>query len=291
MVFGEKSIGADGRGQKLLKLFHSTVEAGGRAYRQHHHTEFEISVFKSGSGLYRTENKQYRFKAGDVFLFAGDELHCITEIDAGEKMDLINVHFEPRFVWSSGNDMFNFKFLKIFLGRNKNFENRLEAENETTKQIAELIYKMDGELEDKKTGYEMFVKVYLLQILSLAARGFDYITEDERGGSFKASSLIGIENAINYINENLSEDISLDALAENARMSRTYFCTAFKRLNGISPWDYITIKRVDRAVEMLKKTDMSMLEIAYACGFNNSTNFNRCFKKITGKTPGEYRRS
>lgn len=72
-------------------------------------------------------------------------------------------------------------------------------------------------------------------------------------------------------------------------MSRTYFCTVFKKLNGISPWDYITIKRIEKSIGLIKNEDMSMLEVACACGFNNSTNFNRSFKKVTGKTPGEYR--
>ena len=72
-------------------------------------------------------------------------------------------------------------------------------------------------------------------------------------------------------------------------MSKTYFCTIFKKLNGISPWDYITIKRVEKSVEILKTSQDTVLEIALKCGFNNTANFNRAFKKVTGKVPGDYK--
>ena len=63
---------------------------------------------------------------------------------------------------------------------------------------------------------------------------------------------------------------------------------SMKKLNGISPWEYITIKRVERAVEMLKTTDLTKLEIAERCGFSGSSNFYKAFAHVTGKKPGDY---
>lgn len=83
--------------------------------------------------------------------------------------------------------------------------------------------------------------------------------------------------------------MGLDELAEIASMSKSYFSTVFKKLNGISPWDYLISKRISFAAELLKNTDKTILEIALECGFNNTANFNRAFKKITGKTPSEYK--
>jgi len=133
------------------------------------------------------------------------------------------------------------------------------------------------------------VKVELLKLLVIAIRGYDYV---KSGSSFsvRKQSLHNLEKAMNFIDENLTENISLDSLAKNANMSRTYFCTIFKRLNGISPWDYITIKRIEKAVEMLKTSDITMLELALMHGFNNTANFNRAFKKVTGKVPGDYKK-
>ena len=102
-------------------------------------------------------------------------------------------------------------------------------------------------------------------------------------------SLQSLESAMNYINDNLETNFTLDMLAKGASMNRSYFCTIFKKMNGISPWDYITIKRIEKSVELLKTTDCTMLEIACKCGFNNTANFNRAFKKVTGRVPRSYK--
>ena len=67
-----------------------------------------------------------------------------------------------------------------------------------------------------------------------------------------------------------------------------YFSAVFKKFNGVSPWDYITIKRVEKTVEMLKTTDLTKLEIAERCGFTSSSNFYKAFYHITGKSPSDY---
>lgn len=73
-------------------------------------------------------------------------------------------------------------------------------------------------------------------------------------------------------------------------MSVSHFSQLFKKLNGFSAWDYVISKRIDMAQALLLSTDEAVLDIAFQCGFNNSTNFNRAFKKITGISPTEYRR-
>lgn len=59
----------------------------------------------------------------------------------------------------------------------------------------------------------------------------------------------------------------------------------------MTTWDYINIKRIDKAISLLSTTDETILNIATQCGFNNSANFNRIFKKITQLTPKQYRRN
>jgi len=71
-------------------------------------------------------------------------------------------------------------------------------------------------------------------------------------------------------------------------MSETYFSAVFKKYNGISPWDYITIKRVENAVKMIQNTNLTKLEIAEKCGFSSSSNFYKMFVKITGKKPTDF---
>ena len=91
-----------------------------------------------------------------------------------------------------------------------------------------------------------------------------------------------------YIDRHLHEELDLNVIAEKANMSRSYFCTVFKRYNGIKPWDYITIKRIEKAMGLLGASDEKKVNIALDCGFNNSANFYRAFKKLTGKAPGDF---
>ena len=83
-----------------------------------------------------------------------------------------------------------------------------------------------------------------------------------------------------YIDENITYPITLEEVAAAASMSRTYFFAVFKKINGITPWKYITVKRVEKAVELIKTTDMTKLDIAFSCGFSSSSNFYKAFKSV-----------
>jgi len=290
METGEHYIKSQYSDKFLLKLYHSSVDPGIRAYRKHHHTEFEISLFHSGNGVYKVGEKIYGYRKGDIFAFSSDEEHSITEIHTGEKLDIINIHFEPRFIWSSGNDLFDISFLNIFFKRNGNFQNRLDRDNPATKYIGELIYKIEEEFMTGLSQYEHMIKVYLLTILVSMIRDYDYVKVDDSEYNYVNchDTIKRLETVMYYIDDNLESNISLDTLAKEAQMSRTYFSTIFKRFNGITPWEYITIKRVEKSIELLKTTDMTKLDIACRCGFNNTANFYRAFRKVTGKIPNDY---
>lgn len=273
----------------MLKLFNVHVPSGKREFKKHKHIEFEIVLFKSGEGIYRTLNKSYSIKAGDIFLFSSNEIHCITEISNKEEMVLMNIHFEPRFIWSPGNDLFDTKYLKIFFDRNRNFENRLERSNPAITTITKLLLDMEQEFFEKQTEYALMVKSKLLTILVTLIRHFDYVKDTDNNFYMRKNNFEMIEKSIIYIHRHLTDDLTLNELAQIAKMSRAYYSAVFKKLNGISPWDYITAKRIELAIKHLKSNTCTMLELALKCGFNNTANFNRAFKKVTSMTPTEYK--
>lgn len=285
MRFAEKILYYE-ENKPLVKIFHSAVPSGKRAYREHHHTECELSLFKSGSGVYSLSDKKYDFKKGDVFLFGSDEPHCITDIYGDEEFDLINIHFEPRVLWSD-KMLSNENFIRLFFDRSADFENRIDRENPYTEVIKSLIFKFESEVGSKKFNSDMMAKMYLVEIFTHLTREYGYISE-KSDFSNSTQSLSCISRALKYIDENLSDDITLDSLAKEAAMNKTYFSTVFKKFNGISPWEYIVIKRVENAISLLKTTDLKKLEIAERCGFNSASNFYKTFKKVTGKSPEYY---
>ena len=98
-----------------------------------------------------------------------------------------------------------------------------------------------------------------------------------------------LKEAIEYINDNLTGRLTLEGIAAKACMTPTYFSSVFKKYNGISPWEYITIKRVEMAIEILKTTGLSKLRVAEMCGFSSSSSFYKAFSAVTGKRPKDYK--
>lgn len=270
---------SDGCGRAVIKTYHSSLHACKRPYRAHHHTECELSVFLKGAGIYAMEKKSYPFLAGDVFLFGTGETHSITEIS--EDMEVLNVHFEPRILWEHSDTA---ELLGLFSSRSDSFENRFRDGSGT---LRNMILSLEREIEQKQSCSLITAKYLLFSILATLIRRFDCVRTDASPAT-PSAQVKNLRRAIDYIGENLSEPLTLSAIADVAYMSPTYFSSVFKRLNGISPWEYITIKRVEKAVEMLKSTDLSKLEIAERCGFSGASNFYKMFLRITGKRPSDF---
>lgn len=277
----------DGHNRPVLRTFHTTVASGRRNYREHHHTECELSMFCSGSGIYSLPHKEYSFKKDDVFLFNSDEVHCITDIGTKEQFNSLCVQFEPRILWADKNFPESGELLRIFFDRSSAFENLIDRENPETESIRRELLELECELKEKKFNYHMIVKMKLYSILTRLIRSYGYVKE-ETEFSANRETFSRLNKALKFIDENLDGELRLDNLAKIATMNKTYFSTVFKQFNGISPWDYITIKRVEKAIELLKNTTLTKLEIAEKCGFNSSSNFYQQFKKVTGKLPNDY---
>lgn len=284
MPKGQISVQSD-NAQSLLRLFRSSLPSDGSMFYEHHHTALEITMVLSGSGIYATDESEFSFESGDIFLFGTDERHWIKKLDC--RTDFLNVHFEPRFIWSENFGISSGELIRVFLNRKKNPLNKLDMTKESSMSVRRLIFQMEKELEEKKREHEIMLKVHLVNILIEMIRSFEGQI-DENDFSYNAQALHHIERSLKYIDSHLSENITLEEIANVAHMSKNYFCRIFKKLNGMSPWDYITVKRIEHAVMLLNTTDLTRLEIAQRCGYNNTSNFYYAFKKVTGKAPGDY---
>ena len=95
------------------------------------------------------------------------------------------------------------------------------------------------------------------------------------------------------MNQHLSDPITLDDLSEVAQMGTSHYSAMFKRIMGVSPWRYFLELRVNLAIKYLTDPEINykITKISSLCGFNNTVNFNKVFRSITGKTPSEYRKN
>jgi AraC family transcriptional regulator len=94
-----------------------------------------------------------------------------------------------------------------------------------------------------------------------------------------------------YIEENLGSKMDIDDLANLVALSRSHFSRAFKHSVGLSPMEYVVVRRVERAKAIISETREPLAEVALACGFADQPHLNRRFRDIVGISPGRWRRS
>lgn len=99
-----------------------------------------------------------------------------------------------------------------------------------------------------------------------------------------------IQNTIDYIEENIEELFHIDELANKAGLSQFYYQRLFHRLVHKPVMEYIRLRKLVRASELLKETNNKIIEVAFQCGFENHETFSRVFKETYGLTPKEYQK-
>lgn len=271
-----------------IKFFECRPLSGKREFFPHKHIQLEFSFIKSGSGKYKISHKEYSIMPGDVFFFRSNEMHWITDIYPDENMVLINIHFEPYVLWAS-NDFPHSDALINIISKTQKISNRLDRDNPHIDEVRNLIINIENEFKNEAVEYPLMIKINLATIFINLIRNFYFKNSDDDSFQMDNSNFSAIEASMDYIQEHLTEPIKLEDLAAVANMSKTYYTTIFKKLNGVTPWDHIVSKRIDLAISYLQNDSQTMLDLALKCGFNSTANFNRAFKKYTGRTPSEYK--
>lgn len=145
--------------------------------------------------------------------------------------------------------------------------------------------------------YELYNDPESMQLYSRANRSIDDLATWVEHTLDKAASLICyaeqdpsvVQRVIHYIRANLDEDLSRDLIADWIGLNPDYLTRLFKKETGQTIVDFISNERVERAKELLAKTDMPISMIASSVGYHNFSHFSQMFKKNTSMTPGVYR--
>jgi AraC family transcriptional regulator len=127
---------------------------------------------------------------------------------------------------------------------------------------------------------------------ALAARLVQNYAVGKPAIEFKANGLprSQLERVIDYIQANLTQDLSILDLATLTGMSESHFSRSFKRSIGVAPYQYLMQQRVERAKQLLKQQVISISDIALDCGFANQTHLTKVFHQMTGMTPKAYQK-
>jgi AraC-like DNA-binding protein len=224
----------------------------------HKHNCFELVYYSRGTGSMNLNGTLYTYSPGTMTFTRPNHYH-------DER------HFSETDVLYIG---FNYDDHPLY------FPNGLYFDNED-QTILQLMEKMKDELIGKKAHYTLKIDL-LVQLL---------LIELERIGNHHTdpAGLDPLFYARRYIEENFTQKINLQQLADNAGYSYDYFRHLFKQKTGLAPVQYLIAKRLDQAKSLLKNTDASIASIALECGFSSSSQFSMLFKKVSGVMPKQYR--
>ncbi len=128
-----------------------------------------------------------------------------------------------------------------------------------------------------------------LELCHLTAEICENICAGMTSPGYKGNSLI-ITNACQYIDRNYMNKITLKIVADELFTNPSYLSTLFKKEIGISFTEYINGVRINHAQDLLKNTNLNLVDISAACGFDCQSYFTKIFKKKNGVTPSEYRK-
>ncbi|MCK9479220.1 MAG: AraC family transcriptional regulator [Firmicutes bacterium] len=274
--------------QESVSLEINKVEPRINAFKHTHHY-LELDYIESGNGVYWIDNKKCKVAPGDLFIINNKELHGLDVIQPNP-LEIYVLNFEPQFLWSTASDLAVSDFLRIFFYRGHEFSNRISNTSPQTQEIIRLIKGIKTEFQEKNPEYQAMIRLKLMNILILLSRCKQDLNKFNNNESEIIKNSNGIILVMDYIHSHWNENITLEQLAEIAHLNPSYLSTLFKKLNGISPIDYINKQRIRKSLDFLLTSDKNIIEIATLCGFNNTANFNKTFKKITGFTPSKYKK-
>ncbi|MDA3958191.1 AraC family transcriptional regulator [Oceanispirochaeta sp.] len=138
---------------------------------------------------------------------------------------------------------------------------------------------------DSQSVTELYLLEIILQILRCGQ-----MKKEKTSVFLEASPLWSVKDTVQYIHDHYDQSLSLNELAHRCAYNPSYFSRVFKEQTGIALFEYINRLRIEGACRLLKNSEMSILDIAFAVGYNNVSFFNRYFKKLHSMSPGEYRR-
>ena len=247
----------------------------------HWHLEHEIMLVLSGSFSLSVDGKTHTLHKGDTAVISTGAVHggvpdnCIYEC----------LVFDTSRFMESSSALLHRKYCDFF-----DTDTLIYPFFEKGTRCSELICQMFEVMDKRQTGYEFFTVGLMWQLFGQILHDHSYTVTDmaERRN---AKSTEQIKTVLNYIRKNYASRLTLADLADVLNLSPEHFCRLFHSITGKSPIDYLNYYRIECACELLSSSQKSITEVAYSCGFNDLSYFNRIFKRYKKVTPGHYQKT
>lgn len=248
----------------------------------HYHEFDKIIIFIAGDVTYLIEGRSYKLKPWDILFVGSSDIHRPI-INSEEIYERIVIWINSNFLRSHSSEDCNLLYCIEDASKLKRNLLRLNIDNVAV--MKKILQQLEATFIDKEFGAGVLKNSIFMNFIVHLNRmylgnhkdaAFGYETSDER-----------ILKIIDYINENLDEELSIDKLAEKIFVNKYYLMHRFKQQTGCTIHTYISQKRLMLAADMLRR-GKKPLEIYNQCGFMDYSVFHRAFKKQYGVAPKHY---
>ena len=241
----------------------------------HYHDCHEIIFIVKGEVELTVNGAKHIAKGNDIILFSRFENHSLNVLS--KEYDRFVLRIDPFF------SRLERRSLYLLSNRPKGFNNIFSAKNDfqTFFTIFSLLAK---EHSEKPTDFEemqiLLINELLLLLFRQIPKELHFFDEENFQIASKLQHRFETEYHMHY---------DLSALAKEFSVSVSSLCHVFKKITGFSVMDYLLFCRIANAKKLLTKTSLPVSEIVEKCGFTDSSNFSRTFKKLNGISPTQFR--
>ena len=272
MDYSQYNLEKTGYLKEDFRLFHINDQTK-KDFSYHYHDFHKIIVFISGKVTYHIEGKAYHLKPRDILLVSQGAIHK-PEIDP-------SVPYE-RYIFWIRDDLSCQELNTCFQKANDRSFNLVRADSALQERLKDLLPEIEQTLQNKHFGDTVLRNALFTQFMIYINRIFLRTSSSPDKKTY--SSDTQVEQLLKYINRNLSENLSIDQLANRFFFSKYHMMRKFKNETGYTIHNYITSKRLLMARSLISQ-GMPVMKAAQASGFHDYTTIVRAYKKQFGKAP------
>lgn len=260
-------------------IIHNPAKCVDEIWDWHIHDAYEFIMVIEGNEIVYTSENEYYVEAGDIILINSRVPH---KTKAYKTTSVFLLQTELNFTAES-----EFNYLLRHLSSSDNSAYIFKAGSGLNYDIAECFERIINENTSRKASYDLFIKSAVLNIFAILYRNNIIKNPQEY---FNTKYIKRIIPALNYINENYSEDISLTYISKLLNVDKSHFCRIFKQAVNTSFIQYVNSVRIYNAAKLLRSTDKTISEISTDTGFSSPSYFTKEFKLYMGCSPNHYKK-
>ncbi|MBQ8849687.1 MAG: helix-turn-helix domain-containing protein [Clostridia bacterium] len=258
-------------------------QSAGAHENTHTHDFIELIYILSGRGREIIDGKTYEVGRGDLLFINYGSTHAFS---FEEKASYINICFSPETVGENiitPENAFSLLSLTAFNEMRCDSDGgKLSFFGDERRAVEEVLRGMLREYRGRAYSWNTVMESYLNILIAYMLRKTEAgVGREEIGNTWRELS--------EYIDKNLNSKLTLSALAGKCFYNPSYFSRVFKEKFGMSLVEYVTRRRLDHALELLRDSELSVDEISELSGFSDRSGFYHAFSKYIGGSPSDYR--